>query len=153
MASRIMFKGLDVDAKVAAHLAERLNNSVRDIISLRVARRLLVAFPELTETLRPEVTTSPEERLSKVSTERLFELVRAILMFDMLSLADQELYWAHGVLSRSGVTYEHQSTMVRWFFEEVRRLDLELAELAVTRELEYYMLGVIATIFQLNGQG
>jgi len=109
-----------------------------------------MAYPELTQSLRLEENYSPVSRLSHVAVERLNDLVRAILLFDLPSLADQELHWAQGVLPRSGVTPEHQTTMVRWFFEEVRKLPISSLELAITREIEQYFLGRIRQIHKAN---
>src|SRR5690606_10523723 len=98
-----------------ARLADLLNKQ-RQSICEPVAARLLRAFPELARTLRLEESYAPAARLSEVAVERLSELVRSMLIFELPALADQELRWAQGVLPRKGVTYEHQSALVRWFF-------------------------------------
>jgi hypothetical protein len=54
------------------------------------------------------------------------------------------------MLPRSGVTSEHQSNMVRWFFEEVRKLPISPMELAVSREVECYFLSQIRQVYQAN---
>lgn len=138
-----------MDSAAATRLAAQLSSQHQSLCS-QVSMRLLRAFPELTRTLRIEEAYTPISRLSAVSVERLNELVRAILLFELPSLADQELRWAHGVLPRNGVTYEHQTTMVRWFFEEVRKLPLSNAELAITREIEQYFLNQIRQVFREN---
>lgn len=138
-----------MDPTAAAHLAQRLSSDATTVC-LRVSRRLLAAFPEVIGMLRLEAATSIEARLSAVSVERFYELIRAILLFDMPELAEKELRWAHGVLPRSGVTYEHQAAMVRWFFEEVRHLGLPPSEMEVATELETYILDVLATIYHVK---
>jgi len=134
-----------VDPVAAEHLAEQLITQ-RALICTQVTNRLLLAFPELVQTLRMEAATSVEARLSEVAAERMYELVRAILLFGLPNLAEQELRWAVGVLPRSGVTTEHQAAMIRWFFEETRRIGLGPAELAITQELEQYMLDLLTTL-------
>lgn len=138
-----------MDTVAANRLAGQLTAQQKQLCQ-HVSARLLRAFPELTRTLRLEENYSATERLAQVSVERLTELVRAVLIFEAPALADQELSWAHGVLPRSGVTYQHQSAMIRWFFEEVRRLPLTPAELALARELEQYFLQVTTDVFQQN---
>jgi hypothetical protein len=134
-----------VDPVAAEHLAEQLATQ-RTLICARVTSRLLLTFPELAQTLRMEAATSVEARLSEVAAERMYELVRAILLFGLPNLAEQELRWAVGVLPRSGVTTEHQAAMIRWFFEETRQIRLGPAEIAVTQELERYMLDLLTTL-------
>lgn len=131
-----------MDAVAATCLAERLSAN-RTSICLRVATRLLKAFPELINTLRIEVVISAEQHMSEVSAERLCELIRAILLFNLPTLADKELEWAYGVLPRSGITAMHLAALIRWFFEEVRLLDLSATEVAITQELEQYLLNVL----------
>lgn len=128
-----------MDTTAATHLASQIN-SLRQDLCLPVATKLLRTFPELTHALRIEENYHPTARLSEMAVERLSDLVRAVLLFESPALADTELRWASGVLPRSGVTYEHQSAMVRWYFEEVRRLPLSPGEVALTNELEYYFL-------------
>lgn len=135
-----------MDSVAAEHLAQKLSSFCTPIC-MRVTTRLMHTFPELAQTLRLEAAASVEARLSEVSVERLYELVRAILMFNLLSLADKELRWAQGVLPRSGVTDKHQAAMIRWFFEEVREIGLTPTEVAITREIEEYMLDLLATIY------
>lgn len=137
-----------MNSAAAGRLALRLSEK-KDLISKRVTTRLLATFPELIQLLKLEGGVSPEERLTQVSTGRLVELVRAILIFETLSLADQEFQWAGGVLPRTGVTYRHQSFMVRWFFEELGRLGLDAEELMVARELEHYILDVVAAVYKV----
>ncbi|MFP4435979.1 MAG: hypothetical protein ACLFVO_01925 [Chloroflexaceae bacterium] len=134
-----------MDPVAAEHLAEQLATQ-RTLICARVTTRLLLTFPELVQTLRMEAATSVEARLSEVASERMYELVRAILLFGLPNLAEQELRWAVGVLPRSGVTTEHQAAMIRWFFEETRQIGLEPAEIAITQELEQYMLDLLTTL-------
>jgi len=138
-----------MDTAAATRLADQLNRQRHGVCG-SVAARLLRAFPELTRTLRLEESYSPAARLSQVAVERLNELVRSVLLFDLPALADEELRWAHGVLPRKGVTLEHQSAMVRWFFEEVRRLQLSADELAVARETEQHLLASISQAYQAN---
>ncbi|NTV63223.1 MAG: hypothetical protein HGA65_06765 [Oscillochloris sp.] len=138
-----------MDSVVASRLADKLSSHHQPLCN-QVSARLLMAYPELTHTLRLEENYTPVSRLAAVSVERLNDLVRAILLFDLPSLADQELRWAHGVLPRSGVTPEHQSSMVRWFFEEVRKLPISSMELAIAREIEQYFLGRIKQLHKTN---
>lgn len=138
-----------MDSAAATRLADQLNRQRQGVCG-PVAARLLRAFPELTRTLRLEESYAPAARLSEVAVERLNELVRSVLLFDAPALIDQEMGWAQGVLPRKGVTREHQSAMVRWFFEEVRRLPLSGEELAVARELESQLLARINQVYQAN---
>jgi hypothetical protein len=138
-----------MDSAAATRLAGQLS-SQHQLICDQVSARLLAAFPELTRSLRLEENYTPISRLSEVAVERLNELVRSVLLFDLPSLADQELRWARGVLPRSGVTFEHQTAMVRWFFEEVRKLPLGASELAISREIEQHFLGQIRYFDQIN---
>lgn len=147
--ARIFLKERDVDPEAAMRLAQRMSDN-RAIVCQQVTRQLLTAFPDVVKTLRVEMTSSIETHLSKVSVERLYELVRAVLLFEMLELAERELTWAYGVLPRSGVTYEQKESMTRWFFTEVRQLGLPLPELAVTNELEDFFLDVLAKLYQTN---
>jgi hypothetical protein len=112
-------------------------------LCIQVATRLLRAFPELTRTLRLEENYGATERLSRMAVERLSALAQAMLVFELPSLADNELQWASGVLPRNGVTYEHQVTMVRWFFEELRRFELAPDDLATIYQLELYLLNQV----------
>lgn len=136
-----------MDTAAASRLAEQLNRQREGVYS-SVAARLLRAFPELARTLRLEESYPPAARLSEVAVERLGELVRAVLLFEAPSLIDQEMRWAHGALPRKGVTREHQSAMVRWFFEEVRRLPLSREELTVAHEVEQLLLARISQVYQ-----
>jgi hypothetical protein len=136
-----------MDSAAATRLAGQLSSQHQSLCD-RVSTRLLAAFPELTRSLRLEENYTPISRLSKVAVERLNDLVRSVLLFELPSLADQELRWARGVLPRSGVTFEHQTTMVRWFFEEVRKLPISSMELAISREIEQYFLGQIRQAYQ-----
>ncbi len=138
-----------MDTAAAARLAARLGTPPTQLYE-RVASRLLQAFPELTRSLYLEGSISPIQRLSKVSVERLGELVRSVLLFELPSLVDNELTWAYGVLPMRGVTYEHQVSMVRWFFEELGKLPLEPAELNVARELESYFLRIVAQVYRIG---
>jgi len=138
-----------VDSIAATKLANQLSSQQQPLCD-RVSARLLVAYPELTRSLRLEENYTPIARLSEVAVERLNDLVRSVLLFDLPSLADQELRWAHGVLPRSGVTKEHQSSMVCWFFEEVRKLPISPVELAIAREIEQYFLNQIQKVYQVN---
>lgn len=138
-----------MDTVVATHLAGQLTTQRKQICQ-SVAGRLLRAYPELARMLRLEENYNAQERLSVVSVERLNELVRAVLLFEEPTLADKEFAWARGVLPRHGVTYQHQSTMVRWFFEEVRRLPLTHEERVLTREIEQYFLKLVSSIYRVN---
>jgi hypothetical protein len=138
-----------MEATTAARLASQLSDQGKPLCR-HVSARLLRAFPELTHSLRLEENYSATERLSQVAVERFNELVRAVLLFDLPSLADKEIYWAQGVLPPRGVTYQHQSAMVRWFFEEVRRLPLGQAELALTREIEQYFMSLVSSAYNSN---
>jgi hypothetical protein len=138
-----------MDSTAAAHLATHLSSEHTQLCE-SVATRLLNAFPELVQTLRIEENYTPIARLTEVSVERLYELVRAALLFEQPALVDNDLRWAHGVLPRSGVTYEHQSTMIRWFFEEVTRLPLSVNEHRVATELERHMLSQVRYVYHGN---
>ena len=117
-------------------------------LCIQVANRLLHAFPELTKTLRLEDNYLPSARLSAMAVERLSALARAMLLFDLPNLADYEFAWASGVLPRIGVTHDHQVAMVRWYFEELRRLDLAPGELAQARDIEVYLLAQVHRAYQ-----
>lgn len=136
-----------MNSAAASRVAARINDK-KDMLCKRVSIRLLATFPEIMRMLKLEGDAAPEQRLTEVSTGRLAELVRAILIFETLSLADQEFQWAAGVLPRNGVTYRHQSFMVRWFFEELGRLGLDAEELMVIREVEHYILDVVAAVLK-----
>lgn len=138
-----------MDTVAATRLAGQLGAQQQQLCQ-PVAARLLRTFPELSRSLRLEEQYSATDRLSQMAVERLNELVRSVLLFDLPALADQELTWAHGVLLRRGVTYQHQAAMVRWFFEEVRRLALSPAELALTRELEGYFVQAVTQAYGPN---
>lgn len=138
-----------MDSAAASRLAGQLSAQQKPLCQ-HVSARLLRAYPELTRSLRLEENYSPAERLSQVAVERFSELVRSVLLFELPALAEQELIWAHGVLPRRGVTYQHQSAMVRWFFEEVRRLPLSAAELELARELEQSLLRSVDAVYHQN---
>ncbi|NNJ11482.1 hypothetical protein EKD04_014185 [Chloroflexales bacterium ZM16-3] len=138
-----------MESVAATRLADQLRSQQQQLCD-RVSSRLLAAYPELTRTLRLEENYPPIARLSEVAVERLNDLVRSVLIFDLPSLADQELRWAHGVLPRSGVTAEHQASMVRWFFEEVRKLPLSTMEVAISREIEQHFLVQIRQVHQTS---
>jgi hypothetical protein len=137
----------DVDSAVASRLAGHIQ-SKQETICKRVTVRLLVSYPDLKQILKLEGSISAEERLSSVAVQRFSELVRAILVFEVLELADQEFQWAGGVLPRHGVQFHHQSALVRWFFEEVSRLELDAEELALAGEIEEHFLAIIRTIYK-----
>jgi hypothetical protein len=129
---------------MATVASERLANLMANrAVCGEVAARLLRAFPELTKTLRLEENYPPTDRLSQMAVERLGALAQAMVLFELPSLADKELQWASGVLPRNGVRYEHQVTMVRWFFEELRRFELTTSELAIMHDLELYLLNQV----------
>jgi hypothetical protein len=138
-----------MNSVAASRLAGQLNAQQKTLCE-HVSIRLLRAFPELTHALRLEENYSPTDRLSEVAVGRLNELVRAVLLFELPALADKELSWARGVLPRSGVTFQHQSAMIRWFFEEVRRLPLSSAEQDLSFEVEQYFLGVVNETYRSN---
>ncbi|NJL05822.1 MAG: hypothetical protein HC911_13130 [Chloroflexaceae bacterium] len=114
-----------------------------------MAARLLAAYPELSGVLQMEtvVASSARDRLGEVAVRRLNELVRSILIFEDLSIAEQELRWAVGVLPRHGVKMRHQATMVHWFFEEVERLDLAKEERTLVHSIEHYLMNVVETVY------
>jgi hypothetical protein len=141
-----------MDTATASLLAARLG-SHREQLCRQVAARLLRAYPELAQTLRLEERHHAVERLSKVAAERLSELVRAVLLFELPSLAIEEFTWARDVLLRSGVTGQHQSAMVRYFFEALRQLPLSPAEDELARELEGHFLGAIRQAHQASRPG
>jgi hypothetical protein len=135
-----------MDSVAAERLSVRLRDQ-KDILCKRVAARLIAAFPELEHMLLLEGDISAETRLSRVSVERLFELVRAVLVFESYDVLDNEFQWAVGVLPRRGVTYQHQSAMVRCFCDEVYRLRLEVDEFTLMRDIEHYILRLIRTLY------
>ncbi|NJK80363.1 MAG: hypothetical protein HC914_10835 [Chloroflexaceae bacterium] len=137
-----------MDTTVATHLAQRLGEK-STVLSHRVAIRLLAAFPELTYVLQAEslAASSVQERLGQVSVKRLNDVVRAILVFGDPSIAEQELQWAVGVLPRRGVQHKHQSTMIRWFFDEVTHLELTSDELVLAHQLEHHILDVVERVY------
>ncbi|MGQ9926997.1 MAG: hypothetical protein ACUVS4_09010 [Chloroflexaceae bacterium] len=138
-----------MDTLAATRLVNQLTAQQKQICQ-NVAGRLLRAYPELSRMLRLEENYTASERLAAVSVERLSELVRSVLLFEAPTLADKEIIWAHGVLPRHGVTYQHQSAMVRWFFEEVRRVPLTPEELALTAEIEQYFLNLVSSVYRVN---
>jgi hypothetical protein len=135
-----------MDSIAAERLSARLKEQ-KDGLCKRVAARLIAAFPELEHMLLLEGDISAETRLSRVSVERLFELVRAVLVFESYEVLDSEFGWAVGVLPRRGVTYQHQSAMVRCFCDEVYRLRLEADEFTLMRDIENYLLRLIRTLY------
>jgi hypothetical protein len=135
-----------MDSAAAGRLAARLKEH-KESLSLRLAVRLLKHFPEIEEMLKLEGEAAPPQRLVSSSSGRLCELVRAILIFEDLSLADKEFGWAAGVLPRSGVSYDHQTTMVRWFFEEARQLGIDAVEEATARDVEQHILSVLSELY------
>ncbi len=137
-----------MNATAAARLAAKLDGK-RDMICKRVTVRLLATFPELKQVLHLEGGIAAEDRLNQTATDRLCELVRAILLFESLSLADQEFRWAGGVLPRYGVRYQHQSSMVRWFFEEFVRLGLDEEEMRLVGEIEQYILSIVKSVYKV----
>ena len=141
-------KGRPTDSAAATSLANRLS-SEQKLICQCVAARLLQTYPELLEMLRLEEHQAAE-RLSEVAVERLSELVRSVLLFELPTIADSEFSWAHGVLPGQGVTHQHQAAMVRWYFDELRRLTLSPAEQAITHELEQHFLGVVRQVYALS---
>lgn len=138
-----------MDTAAATRLASQLNSQGQPICQ-QVSARLLRAYPDLTRSLRLEENYQAADRLSEVAVTRLNELVRAVLLFEQPAIADSEFQWAVGVLPRRGVTKEHQQTMVRWFFEEVRRLPLGAPERNLSRELEQYFVEAIGHAFERN---
>lgn len=138
-----------MDASVAQRLADRLQ-AWHHIVCPRVTTRLLVTYPELVRTLRLESVASVEDRLSQVSVARLYEVVRAVLLFNMPELADKELSWAYGVLPRSGVTFVHQSSMIAWFFDEIQQLGIEPDETIIVQELRQRMLDLIQCMYHVQ---
>lgn len=135
---------MTMETTIASRLAARLIKA-EDKIANRVSDQLLETYPELIRTLRLEGTATPQTRLSQVGPERLSAVVRGVLVFETLSVADQEIQWAAGVLPRSGVKQDHQTAMVRWFFDEVRALDLEEAEQGLVDDIEKHLMGLITT--------
>ena len=135
-----------MDAIAANNLAGILNQQQGSLCP-QVAARLLRSFPELAESLRLEEAYSPISRLSEMAVERLSVLVRAILVFQVPSIADGELRWASGVLPRAGITFEHQMALIRCFFEELRRFDVGPSELALSREIENYLLLQVRQVY------
>lgn len=138
-----------MDTAAATRLASQLTSQGAPICH-QVAARMLRTYPELSRSLRLEENYQATERLSEVAVERLKELVRSVLLFELPAIADSELEWAGGVLPRRGVTREHQTAMVRWFFEELRRLPISPAERDLTREIEQYFVDAIGHAYEQN---
>ncbi len=136
-----------INSAAAGRLAARLNE-MRTTISRRVSIRLLAAFPEIEPMLNLEGNKAAEDRLILMAVDRFSELVRGILIFESLTIADNEFRWAAGVLPRSGVTLRHQSSMVRWFFAEVCLLGLDDEELTLARDIEHHILDVLNEIYK-----
>lgn len=131
-----------MDSAAAARLVEQLTAQRASLCS-SVAARMLRTYPELADTLRLEEGYPAADRLSEVAIERLSELLRAVLLFELPGLADSEMRWAGGVLPARGVTRQHIAAMVRMFFEELRRLPITPPELELARDLErYFMVSV-----------
>jgi hypothetical protein len=142
-------KGTRMDSTTAAQLAAKLG-AQQQAICQQVAARMLHTYPELEQSLRLEEQYEAAARLSAVAVERLGELVRTVLLFELPTLADGELAWAHGILPQRGVTHQHQSTMVRWYFEELRRLPLSPAEQSLAREIEQHFLQVVHQVYEAS---
>jgi hypothetical protein len=140
----------EIDTVAAGRLAARLKKE-RDGLCRRLTPRLLAAFPEIARMLKLEGDVSIEERLNEAACERFCGLVQAICVFESLSVVDQEFRWAIGVLPRNGVSYDHQMSMVRWFFEELRRLGLEDDEAQLAREMESYITHLIDQLYREYG--
>lgn len=138
-----------MDEVAATQLARRVEEH-RQVIAERVATRLLRAFPELTHTLRLEENYGPVERMAEVAVRPLSDLIRAMLLFDALEIAETELRWARGVLPRWGVSYEHTTAMIRWYFEELNRLPLSSAERTVAIEVEHHLLHLMVRLYRSN---
>ncbi|WP_322510746.1 hypothetical protein [Chloroflexus sp.] len=136
-----------MDEIAATQLARRVEEH-RQAIAERVASRLLRAFPELAHTLRLEENYSPVERMAEVAVRPLSDLIRAMLLFDALEIAETELRWARGVLPRWGVSYEHTTAMIRWYFEELSRLPLASEERAVAGEIERHLLSLMVRLYR-----
>ncbi|WP_298815105.1 hypothetical protein [Chloroflexus sp.] len=136
-----------MDEISATELARQIEQH-RQTIAERVAGRLLRAFPELAHTLRLEEQYGPVERMAEVSVRPLSDLIRAMLLFNALEIAETELRWARGVLPRWGVSYEHTTTMIRWYFEEVGRLPLSPAARAVAAEVEQHLLSLMIRLYR-----
>jgi len=89
-------KGIPMDSAAATSLANQLSSGQK-LICQSVAARLLQSYPELSDTLRLEEQYQATERLSEVAVERLSELVRSVLLFELPTIADSEFNWAHGL--------------------------------------------------------
>ncbi len=140
-----------MDETAANQLAQYVADH-RQTISDRVAGRLLRAFPELMQTLRLEENYQPVERMAEVAVRPLSDLVRAMLLFAAPDLAETELRWARGVLPRWGVSFEHTTAMISWYFEELSRLPLTPSERAVAAELEQYLLNLMRRLYRSPDQ-
>jgi hypothetical protein len=132
----------------AANRLIPLLSDKQDTICQRVSRRLLDAFPEIQPMLKLEGGLSVEKRLSEVSVTRLCRMVQAILLFETLTIADQEFRWAGGVLPRNGVTYQQQISMARWFFKEINQLQLNADEKLLLADIEQHILHLIDDIYK-----
>jgi hypothetical protein len=133
--------------QIAQALAEKIQLR-KTTLGRVVAGRLLEQFPEINTSLRLEEQYSPVERLASVSVERLSELVRAALIFGVPSVIDDEFRWAIGYLPQQGVRFEHQEALVRWLFEEIRRLHLSAEEHALSIQIEQYLHERVSRIYR-----
>lgn len=141
-----------MDEVAATQLARRVEEH-RQAMAERVASRLLRAFPELMHTLRLEENYDPVKRMAEVAVRPLSDLIRAMLLFDALEIAETELRWARGVLPRWGVSYEHTTAMIRWFFEELHRLPLSPAERVIATEVERHLLSLMIRLYRTAESG
>lgn len=140
-----------MNSVAASRLAEFLT-SHEELICRRVAVRLLMIFPELESLLKLEGGILPEMRLRSMAVDRFFRMVQAVLVFEAPELAKQEFEWAAGVLPRHGVTYDHQATMVRCFFEEVDRLQPAASVAQIAHEIEQTFSDALHTAYRRNGK-
>jgi hypothetical protein len=134
----------------AANRLIPLLSDKQETICLRVSRRLLDTYPEIQRMLKLEGGLSMEKRLSEVSVTRLCRMLQAILLFETLDLADQEFRWAGGVLPRSGVTYQHNLSMTRWFFQEINQFELQPGEALLLASIEQHILQLIEETYAPN---
>jgi hypothetical protein len=130
----------------ADRLAGRITEQ-RTSLETRVSERLLESFPEVQELLHLEGDALPIERLNEYSTRRFCDIVRGVLLFETMSIAEQELAWAKGVLHREGVSSMHQSKLIRWFFAEVHSLDLDESERHLAHNIEQHMLEYLDVLY------
>lgn len=128
-------------------LAARLASS-EEHVCRNVSDQMLKTYPELQHSLHLDGNATPSLRMSRMSAEPLNAMVRGILVFDTLSVAENELRWAAGVLPRYGVQRKHHTALMHTYFTEVMQLDLDLSEMALVTDLRANLLAMLDVCYQ-----